>query len=191
VTDLSDAELIESALKGDQGGFATLVDRHSPSVTRMVQRHVRQTEETEDVVQQVFLQAYVHLARFRNEAKFSTWLYSIALNLLRNHVRQRNLRRMDSLDVPGSGQDEPPRQWPDAVISVEDGFQQRWDLDVVRKAAESLAELPYRIFTLHYFQHLTLQEVADRVERPVGTVKVYLHRARKWVLARVDRAAKI
>jgi RNA polymerase sigma-70 factor (ECF subfamily) len=183
ITDDIDDELIKSTLTGNQQSFNELIKRHQPALLLMVQRHLRQREEAEDVVQHVFLKAYQHLATFRREARFFTWLYTIALNVIRNHVRQRNLRRMDSLDVPAKTDDSRAPQWPDKAPSPEKIAQDRWDIEQVRAALANLMEPHRTIFTLHYFQHLSLKDVATRIKRPLGTVKVYLHRARKMIFS--------
>ena len=185
-----DANLIQATLDGDPKSFGELIQKHQPPLLRMVQRHVRQREEAEDVVQQIFIQAYLHLNKFRGESKFFTWLYTIALNQIRNHVRQRNLRRMDSIDVTGKTEDSPAIQWPDKSPSPEEIIHHQWELERVVIALEHITD-PHRvIFTLHYFQHLSLKEVAARVERPIGTVKVYLHRARIMILNQLQRQDK-
>lgn len=181
--DQLDSSLIHATLHGNQTSYAELIRRHQPPIFLMVHRMLRQREEAEDVVQQVFLKAYQHLANFRGDSKFFTWLYTIALNLVRNHVRQRKLRRMDSLDVSETNGEDRAPQWLDKSPSLEKIVQNRWDVAQVQIAAETLKDLNRTIFTLHYFQHLSLKEVAIRVDRPIGTVKVYLHRARKLVLA--------
>lgn len=186
MSETPDVDLIQSALLGDQQSFGELIQRHQPSIFRMVHRQVRHRQEAEDVVQQVFLQAYQHLGKFRGESKFSTWLYTIALNLVRNHVRRRNARRMDSLDAPGKTEDSPDPQWPDRSPSTENIVHHRWELEQVRGALVSLTDVHRTIFTLHYFQYLALKEVATRVGLPVGTVKVYLHRARKTILSHLE-----
>lgn len=177
-----DGDLIQATLQGNQTAFSQLIQKHQPAIFLMVHRQLRQREEAEDVVQQVFLKAYQHLEKFRGESKFSTWLYTIALNLVRNHVRQRKLRRMDSLDMPGRTDDSPRPQWPDKAPLPEEVVHHRGELNRVIAALEKLTDPHRAIFTLHYFQHLSLKEVAVTVGRPVGTVKVYLHRARKMVL---------
>lgn len=145
----------------------------------IVHRHLRHREEAEDAVQQVFLKAYQHLRKFRGDSKFFTWLYTIALNVVRNHVRQRKIRRMESLDVSGKTDESMGRQWPDKMPLPEEIVHHRWELERVRVAVENLIEPHRTIFMLHYFKHLSLNEVSVQIGRPVGTVKVYLHRARK------------
>jgi RNA polymerase sigma-70 factor, ECF subfamily len=183
----TDETLLKSILKGDKKSYDLLMQKHQPAIFNLVHRQLRQREEAEDVVQQVFFQAYQHLEKFRGESKFFTWLYTIALNLVRNHVRQRNLRRMDSLDVPPKNDDSRAPQWPEKSPSPEKIVQDRWELERVQMALENLIEPHRTIFTLHYFQHLSLKEVAARVGRPVGTVKVYLHRSREMLLSQLER----
>ena len=178
-----DASLIQATLLGNKQSFDELLQKHQPSIFRMVHRLLRQREEAEDVVQQIFLRVYQHMGKFRGESKFSTWLYTIALNLVRNHIRQRNIRRMDSIDIPGKTEDSPGPQWPERSPSPEKIAQDRWELDRVRATLDFLTDPHRTIFTLHYFQHLSLNEVALRVGHPVGTVKVYPHQARKKVLS--------
>jgi RNA polymerase sigma-70 factor (ECF subfamily) len=184
-TDEIDQTLILATLQGNQQSFADLISKHQPAIFSMVLRHLRHREEAEDVVQQVFLKAYQHLESFRGDCKFFTWLYTIALNVIRNHARQRKLRRTSSLDGPGDPDDDRAPQWPDKAPSTEKIVQDRWDMERMRAALEHLID-PYKtIFTLHYFQHLSLIEVAERVGRPAPTVKVYLQRARKMILSRL------
>ena len=186
----SDAELIHSSLQGNQKSFGQLIQRHEPAILRMVYRQLRQREEAEDVVQQVFLQAYRYLGNFRGDSKFFTWIYTIALNLVRNHVRQRKIRRTDSLDTPVNTENIHARQWPDPAPSPDAIAHHRSELDRVRVAVENLQEIHRVIFAAHYFQHLSLKDIAGRIDRPVGTVKVYLHRARKMVLQQLEHTEK-
>lgn len=152
----------------------------------MVHRQLRQREEAEDVCQQVFLKAYQHLKNFRGESKFSTWLYTIALNLVRNHVRQRKIRRMDSLDGTPRTEEAPAKQWSDPSPLPEDIVHHRWELDRVLAVLTTLPDPHRTIFTLHYLQHLSLKEISVRLRRPMGTVKVYLHRSRKLILTQLE-----
>ncbi len=186
-----DAELIHATLHDHPEKFNELIQKHQASIFRLVFRQVRQREEAEDVVQGVFFQAFQHLKSFRGESRFLTWLYSIALNMIRNHIRQRKRRQTESMDAPQNGDDDRPRQWPDKTPPTDDIVHHRIELLRVQQAARTLAE-PYRaIFALHYFGHRSLHEVAARIHRPQGTVKVYLHRARAMVLAELERSANV
>ncbi len=153
----------------------------------MIYRHVGHREEAEDVLQQAFLQAYLHLSDFRGQAKFHTWLYTISLNHVKNHLRQRKLRRMISTDDKGNWEEDAEPKWADTLPTPDVTVEQRLEVQAVQKVVETLQEEHKSIFILFYFQHLSLLEIAKRLAKPVGTVKVYLHRARKAVrLALLD-----
>lgn len=181
-TPSTDQELISAVLSGDGASFAVLVKRHRPLLLEMACRILGQREEAEDVLQEVFMSVHTHLHRFRGESKLSTWLYTITLNRVRNQIRRRGKRHFFSLDV---GPEEPAhrRELPEKGPSVEEIVAQKRDSETLRGAVERLPENFRRIFILHYYQHLPLKEVARRLEKPLGTIKVYLHRARKHVHA--------
>lgn len=178
----SDQELIAATLAGDEAAFAVLLKRHRPPLLEMACRILGQREEAEDVLQEVFMSVHAHLDRFRFESKLSTWLYTIALNRVRNQIRRRGNRRMVSLDiVPEEGANR--RELPGTGPGIDELVAQRRDSEWLWSAVDALPENFRSIFVLHYYQHLPLKEVARRVAKPLGTVKVYLHRARKHLHA--------
>ncbi len=148
----------------------------------MASRILGQREEAEDVLQEVFVQVHLHLGSFRGDSKLSTWLYTIALNRVRNHLRRRGKRRTVSLDAVPE-EDGNPIEFPDKGPSLDEVVAQRREADRLRQAVDGLQEDFRAIFILHYYQHLPLEEVSRRLGKPLGTVKVYLHRARKRVHA--------
>ncbi len=178
----SDQDLITAVLAGDGAAFTALVQRHRPPLLEMACRILGQREEAEDVLQDVFLSVHTHLHRFRGESKLSTWLYSIALNRVRNQIRKRGKRHYFSIDA-GSEESGNRRELPEKGPLVEEIVAQKRDAQFLRAAVENLPENFRPIFIMHYYQHLPLKEVAQRLEKPLGTIKVYLHRARKLVFA--------
>lgn len=148
----------------------------------MARRILRQREEAEDVLQEVFIQVHTHLHTFRGESKLSTWLYIITLNRIRNNLRRRRKRRMVSLDSTPD-EDAMPMELLEKGPPVEELVAQRRESDRLRQAVDGLQEDFRAIFVLHYYQHLPLEEVSRRLGKPLGTIKVYLHRARKRLQA--------
>jgi RNA polymerase sigma-70 factor (ECF subfamily) len=177
-----DGDLIAATLAGDGSAFAVLLKRHRPPLLEMACRILGQREEAEDVLQEVFMSVHANLHRFRGESKLSTWLYTIALNRVRNQIRQRGKRRMVSLDmVPEEGANR--RELPEKGPAMDEIVAQARDSERLRAAVDALPEHFRAIFVLHYYQHLPLKEVARQLAKPLGTVKVYLHRARKHLHA--------
>jgi RNA polymerase sigma-70 factor (ECF subfamily) len=178
----TDQDLISAVLSGDGAAFALLVQRHRPPLLEMACRILGQREEAEDVLQEVFMSVHAHLGGFRGEAKLSTWLYTIALNRVRNHIRKRGKRHFSSIDA-GPEETANSRELPEKGPLVEEIVAQKRDSQSLRAAVDRLPENFRAIFILHYYQYLSLKEVARRLEKPLGTIKVYLHRARKHIYA--------
>lgn len=175
-----DLRLIRETLAGQQDSFAKLMTKHQPILMNSARRMLGNEQEAEDVVQQVFIEAFRHLKEFRGEARFSTWLYSISLNRCRNQIRSRKRRQAISLDAPVGNSDEGPQlQVADTEQRHDQRLETRMEAAWVRVKLNELSPDYREIFRLHYFADLPLQEVATRLKRPLNTVKVYLHRARK------------
>jgi RNA polymerase sigma-70 factor (ECF subfamily) len=175
--------LITNVLNGDTEAFGQLVKKHHELLFNLSFRMLGSREEAEDVIQQVFIEAYRHLKDFHREAQFSTWLYSITLNRTRNCLRSRKSRSLVSIDPNWTDEEQRAEiQLTDHSPSPEKQLEKKSDLEWLHKNVKFLSADYQAIVTLHYFQNLSLQDVSVRLGRPVATVKVYLHRARKELL---------
>jgi RNA polymerase sigma-70 factor, ECF subfamily len=124
----------------------------------------------EDVAQDAFVRAYRGLARFREEAKLSTWFYRILVNEVRRHQRWRSVRQRFAAE----GRD------PDAVADPESDIAARADPALRRRIAAALSALPRgqrEAFVLVHLEGLTVAEAASATGRAIGTIKSHLHRA--------------
>ncbi len=168
--ELDDDALIRETLKGNREAFGYLVQKHSNSLYDMACRILGNPQEAEDVLQDALVVAYRHLAGFKHQSRFSTWLYTIVLNHVRNRLRRNKTIRWHSLDASLSpDQDSPPRL----------------TLEAVEKVVQTLPFEYRSIFILHYMQNQPIQDIARHLGRPSGTIKVYLHRARKLLYQRL------
>lgn len=162
----SDEQLMQAYVGGEAAAFRELFDRYAPILTRVLMRQLRSKEEAFDLVQQTFLQ--LHRARndFRPDAKLRPWLFTIALNLKREHFRR--VRRHPEAPLELDGRADPavePR-----------GTQQA---EAAREIRSALALLPAdqaEVIALHWFEGLSFSEVADVVGASVSAVKVRAHR---------------
>ena len=164
------------ALAGETGAFELLVQRYQDFVYIIALRTVQDRAEAEDVAQETFLRAYQALRTFRGDAKFSSWLYRIAVNRSIAHLRRKRRdpllsngdeRSLDSLSSAPSSQESPEEGAARAEL--------RTRLD------RAIANLPpeYRIVvTLYHLEERKYREVAEILGLPIGTVKSHLHRAR-------------
>jgi RNA polymerase sigma factor (sigma-70 family) len=120
------------------------------------------------------------LAGFQNRARFSTWLYSVVMNHIRNRLRHNRVLQVVPLENNNSDEEE---KWIPEIAEKNQAFDEvldkRLQLEAVRAAVAKFPPAYRTIFILHYFQDLPLKEIAEKLNRPLGTVKAYLHRARK------------
>jgi len=184
--ELDDDALIRETLKGNREAFGYLVQKHSNSLYDMACRILGNPQEAEDVLQDALVVAYRHLAGFKHQSRFSTWLYTIVLNHVRNRLRRNKTIRWHSLDASLSpDQDSPPPEMPDRGPSVQSITESRLTLEAVEKVVQTLPFEYRSIFILHYMQNQPIQDIARHLGRPSGTIKVYLHRARKLLYQRL------
>src|SRR5205085_8883071 len=111
----ADAALMKRVTQGDQRAFEELVEKYKQPVFNMIYRTLPDATEAEDLAQTVFVQVFKSAARYRVEAKFSTWLFTIARNLCLNELRRRSRHPADSLEAAAAPEEEGPgRQFEDA-----------------------------------------------------------------------------
>jgi RNA polymerase sigma-70 factor (ECF subfamily) len=179
----SDEELIEACRAGESSAFDVLVARWEDRIRGACWRVLGSEDEARDVAQEAFLKAYRGLAGFKSEARFSSWLYQIAVNLCRDRLRRRRTRATVSLD-------ELEASSP-VLVELRPGAQEaliREDLaGVVRRAIETLPAEQREVVILKEYQGLTFLEIAQALELPVSTVKTRLYRGLGQLRVRLVR----
>ena len=179
-----DQEILDRVLGGDQAAFAELVDRYKRMVYNLVDRMFSGEDMAQDLAQEVFVRVYRALPRFRGEAKLSTWIYRIAYRVCLAEL-ERPHRRQSYLRLDGSDTEEPR-----AVSSTDRNFAA---VDLQQYLEHLLARLspPHRmVLTLYYLQEHTYEEIAAITELPIGTVKTYLHRSKKYLRKAIENEAQ-
>ena len=169
--------VIAAILAGNTHLFHDLIRPYERTVFSMAMALLRNPQEAEDVVQETFLKALRNLHTFRAEARFSTWLVSIALNEARSRLRGR--RDFESLD---DDSDETRRIAPELLRDWREVPSEVLErLEIRKLLTEAVAELPmiYReVFLLREIEELSISESAQALSISVASVKVRLHRAR-------------
>jgi len=179
----SDEELIEACQAGEISAFDLLVARWEDKIRGACWRVLGSEEEARDAAQEAFLKAYRGLEGFKREARFSSWLYQIAINLCRDRLRRRRTRPTVSLDAL-------EETGPVLVESGAGAHEQllRRDLaGAVRRAIETLAPEQREVLILKEYQELTFLEIAQALEVPVSTVKTRLYRGLGQLRLRLER----
>jgi RNA polymerase sigma-70 factor (ECF subfamily) len=182
----TDEELVARATAGDLEAFNQLVTRWERPIYALAYRTLGREEDARDVVQEAFLRAYRGLRGFKGQAKFSSWLYRITLNLCRDWIRRE--RRAPVVQVP-EGTD--PMDLADThaapAESVEDLVARREMSAAVARAMAELPEEQRTAIMLKEYQGLTFQEIADLLECPLSTVKTRLYQGLSVLRRRLER----
>lgn len=184
----SDAELVVAALAGVEAAYRELLARYERPVFTLVLRMVRDRSEAEDLAQEAFIKAFEKLSTFDVERKFSSWLFKIAHNTTIDHLRRRGLNTV-SLDAPVGDDDSGPREVADPNAETPVARVEREALNRALTTAITQLRPEYRQVMLLRFQAgLEYVDIADTTGLPLGTVKTYLHRARKELAERLAAA---
>jgi RNA polymerase sigma-70 factor (ECF subfamily) len=168
----SDEELIEACRAGESSAFEVLVARWEDKIRGAAWRVLGSEDEAREVAHEAFVKAFGALAGFKSEARFSSWLYQIALNLCRDRLRRRKTRATVSLE-------ELEANGP-VLVARGPGAQEQLIRDdlasAVRRAIERLPAEQREVVILKEYQGLTFLEIAQTLDVPVSTVKTRLYR---------------
>ena len=177
---LSDSEVVQRFLDGEQRAFGELVDRYDSRLVNFVYRTVGDRERAQDLVQETFVRVYRHLHRFDQTKKFSTWIYTIASNLAKNELRNRSRNPLVLFQTIKKNwdADHRPLEWEDEPLTPDDLFRKRHLREMVEKAVEELPEHHRLVFVLRELEGRTYEEIAEITDTNLGTVKSRLNRAR-------------
>lgn len=170
--DADEGQFIERARRGEAAAFEALVDKYGQMVYNLALRMLRDPQEAENLAQEAFLRAWRGLPNYREQARFSTWLYQIAANLC--YSRLPGLRRDLATLLPDEGANNLPDQRQTVEEVVLSG-------ELIKALVAAVNELPehYRLLiTLRHQQGMSYDEIARATGMPLGTVKTGIFRAR-------------
>jgi len=178
----SDEDLIQAVAQGERAAFETLVRRHKARLYSYLLRLLRDPTDAEEIAQETFVRAYVHAEKYRTVARFSTWLYTIATNLVRNRIRkQRSTPKLVSISW-GRGEEEDGERYdidlPDAKDLPDRTLEKQ---EIQRRVEQAIARIPakYReAFVLREVNHFSYEEIAAVTGLKLGTVRSRINRGR-------------
>jgi RNA polymerase sigma-70 factor (ECF subfamily) len=189
----TDEELVAKTIGGDADSFNELIHRWERPIYALAYRQIGREEDARDVCQDTFLRAYRALNGFRGQAKFSSWLYRIALNLCRDWMRRERrtpvVQAPEDIDLMDLAAAREPSE------SIEDRVGRHDLTRAVERAMTLLPEEQRTAIVLKEYQGLTFQEIADLLGCPLSTVKTRLYQGltvlrRELARAGVSAAAR-
>src|ERR1700760_3476426 len=184
--DASDLSLVQRVQRGDKGAFDVLVLKYQHKVVKLVMRYVRNPAEAEDIAQDAFIKAYRALPQFRGDSAFYTWLYRIAINTAKNAVVARDRNPVD-FDLDMTNNDESyemqgrlkDSETPEALVLTDE------IRTTVNAAIANLPDDLREAIVLRELEGLSYEEIAARMDCPVGTVRSRIFRAREAIDSRL------
>lgn len=177
--DLMVQRRIKQVLKGDQNAFGEIVDLYKDKVYQICFRMLWDGHEAEDAAQETFLKAFLNIHTYNHDKKFSTWLYRIATNLCIDKIRKKKPDYHLDAEIAGT---DGLNMYSHLSSSDQLPEEEVESLEVQETIHQAILLLPekYRsVIVLKYIEDLPLQEIADILGLPLGTVKTRVHRGRE------------
>jgi RNA polymerase sigma-70 factor (ECF subfamily) len=170
-----DRALVRRFQAGDRRAFVELMERHERRVYNLAYRMLGRAEDARDATQDVFLSCYRNLERFRGDSAFGTWLYRIAANACYDALRKRPL----AVSIDALSSEPPAADHADRAAAAAD----------VHRALQAVPPEFRSVLVLFELQDLSVDDIAEALEIPVGTVKSRLHRGRAALGRALSEAA--
>ena len=177
----SDEQLLAAFVAGDESGFGALVEKYARELHPFIRRYVRDTALAEDVIQETFLQVHQSAGSFNPDRRFRPWLFTIAVNKARDHLRSRTRKREVSLGAGSSGSGEESASYLDFLADPEAAPDRRLDghelEQVVRGIVNRMPDHLREVLVMGYYERFPYKDMAEILDIPLGTVKSRLHAA--------------
>ena len=176
-----DHDLVRRVQQGDLAAFDLLVRKYQHRVAAVVGRYVHDWSECQDIAQETFIRAYRAIGSFRGDAQFYTWLHRIAVNTAKNHLVASNRRPPGAdIDVEDAEQFDSGVRLRDSDTPERELMRQQLEQTVLR-AVQALPEELRTAITLREVEGLSYEEIATRMDCPIGTVRSRIFRAREAI----------
>jgi RNA polymerase sigma-70 factor (ECF subfamily) len=170
LSDTTEQQIIAAVLAGQSEQYRALVEHYHQGLIVHLTNMIGDQAQAEDVAQEAFIQAFNKLGQYVSRYAFSTWLYKIAHNLAYRHLQQA--QRTVQLD-------ERAEQIPDQQASTAERLDLEQTKQLTRQAIQTLSPDYRQVVSLYYWENLSYEEIATVLEKPVGTVRTWLHRAKQ------------
>ena len=174
--ELTDEQLIKKFQNGDIGAFNQIVHRYKDRLLNFIYRFVNDIDKSEDLVQDTFLKLYTHKDSYKEIAKFSTWLYTIAANLAKTELRK--IKRRKTFSISDLSKDDREFVISSEAVGPDDKDINSTFEKNIQNALERLSVDFKTIIILRDIQELSYDEISKIMRLPIGTVKSRINRGR-------------
>ena len=159
----AEIKIVARVLEGDRQAYALLVEEYKTPIYNLAYRMTRNLEDADDLTQDIFIRAYVHLWRYNPQKKFFTWLYTIALNQIRNHLKK--IKKRNKLDMNNV-----------LAVQKQDSSHDFIDGSDIEIKLATLDEYTRFLIIMKYQQELSFQDIADITGKSISALKMRIYR---------------
>lgn len=191
--DPAETRFIERLVARDERAFNELVELYGDRVYRLLFRMLGRSEEAEDMAQEVFVQVFKAIDKFRGDAKLGTWIYRVAVNLCKNRSKYLSRRHANAEDELEPHAERAALGQAQGVTSSElaspDQIVEGYQMEIIVKRSIAELDVEFReVLVLRDVEDLAYEEIVEITSLPIGTVKSRLHRARAMLKEKVESA---
>ncbi len=176
---IEDIALIDEALQGNQAAFEKLMNKYYQHIYNLIYKMIFKKEDVEDLTQEAFIKAFNSLQNFDRQFAFSTWLYKIATNNSIDYLRKKKLSTF-SIDKEIASEDSDFKfEIPDTEYVPDNKIIEEERKKIIDEAIESLPDKYKKVIVLRHKNEMEYEEIAEKLELPLGTVKAHIFRGRE------------
>jgi len=176
---MTDKELVNEISNGNQYVFRMFVEKHQLPVFKVCNGFIHNKEDSEDIVQEVFVEVYQSIHNFRGEAKLSTWLYRIAVNKSLNYLRKNKIKKnLKSIESLFAGNKNRLDEIEDNNLRPDENIEQNERSRILFRAVNSLSTNQRIAFILNKYEDLSYKEIAEIMNTSLPAVESLIHRAK-------------
>lgn len=172
---IPDSALVKQAQKGDRQAFNGLIERYNKAIVNFIYRNINDGSRAEELAQKVFVRCYLNIKHYNQRYKFTTWLYTIAVNLCKNEFRDKtrrpkNIELIELVRTPNIASDSPVQALADKEMK-----------EKVSRAVQSLPEDQRQAIIMSVYNDLPYKEIADALKTNENTIKSWVFRGKQML----------
>lgn len=186
-----DLKLVEALAGGDESALTGLMDRYQEPIFHFIYRHVFNDEDARELAQEVFVRLFFNVRKFKPKARFSTWLYQIALNLCRDHVKSRRTRQAARTDSLSAREEDDEHLVRDVAVENRTPSDEALAREKLAALDDAMAALPHDLRTalvLTTLEQRSHQESAVLLKTTPKAIETRVYRARKLLMEWMNEA---
>jgi len=179
-------KLVKRCLSGEKEALEEFVNLFQKPIFNLAYRLCGDRDSAEDIAQESLIRALENLKHFKGESSLYTWLYRITTNIFYDHLRQRKEISYDQM-VYGEEEETTGLELPDEDTSVEKEVERRDIQEIVRREIEKIPSYYRTVLVLYDIEGFSYEEICQILQKPLGTVKSRLNRARQLLKQRLEK----